>query len=129
MSLRTKLLLILSAIVMGAAVSASMIVYFIACAELEQGAERRLRGEAVLLAELVQRRFDAELRKFEHWAAMPMVIRTALNYKDPELLSAFDHYFSTVITREPYSSIYLINRARQGGRPCKIAFLFFSSMI
>jgi len=110
MSLRTKLLLILSAIVMGAAASASMIVYIIARAELEQGAERRLRGDAVMLAELVQRRFDAELRRFEHWAAMPMVIRTALNYNDPELLSAFDHYFSTVVAREPYSSIYLINR-------------------
>jgi len=65
---------------MGAAVSASMIVYVIACAKLEQGAERHLTGDTVLLAELVQRRFDAELRKFEHWATMPMVIRTALNY-------------------------------------------------
>lgn len=110
MSLRTKLLLILSAIVMGAAVSASMIVYVVARTELEQGAERRLRGDAALLAELVQCRFDAELRKFEHWAAMPMVIRTAVDYNDPELLSAFDRYFSTVVAREPYSSIYLINR-------------------
>ena len=110
MSLRTKLLLILSTIVMGAAVSASLIVYVIARAELEQGAKRQLRGDAVLLAELVQRRFDAELRNFQHWAAMPMVTRTALDYKDPELLSAFHHYFSIVIASEPYSSVYLINR-------------------
>ena len=110
MSLRTKLFLILSAIIMGAVFSMSVILYFIAYAELEQGAEKRLKGDAMLLADLVQRRFNAELRKFEQWAAMPMVIDTALHYNDPDRPSAFDRYFSMVITREPYSSIYLINR-------------------
>ena len=42
---------------------------------------------------------------------MPLVIRTALDEKNPALLSAFDHYFSMVVSREPYSSIFLINRA------------------
>lgn len=109
MSLRTKLFLILSAIVIVTAVSESMIVYNSAGTKLEQEAERRLQEKSALLAHLVQRRFDAELRKFEHWAAMPLVVRTALDHNDPELISAFDSYFSTVVSREPYSSIYLIN--------------------
>jgi len=110
MHLRTKLLLFLSVIIIAATMSASTGVYMTACAELEKEAKIRLKDSTALLAELVQRRFDAELRKFEHWAAMPMVIRTALDYKNPQLLSTFGSYFSAIVSMEPYTSIYLINR-------------------
>ncbi len=94
---------------MGVAVSASFIVYSVACSELEQEANGRLMETAALLAESVQLQFNAELRKFEHWAAMPLVAQTALDYNNPKLLSAFDEYFSGVVSKEPYSSIYLIS--------------------
>lgn len=109
MSLRTKLLLILSIIVMLTAVSTSMIVYRIAGVELEQGAKKRLQETGSLVSNLVQYRFDAELRKFEYWAAMPLVVQTALDDTNPELIAGFDDYFSIVVNRESYSSIYLIN--------------------
>ena len=111
MTLRIKLLFILSAIVVGAAVLASTIVYDSACDELEQAAERQLKEDVALLAQLVQLRFESELRKFEYWAAMPLVIQTALKCDDSELVDAFRDYFASVVSREAYSSIFMINRA------------------
>ena len=109
MNLRTKLFLILSTVVMATALSASMVVYHIAGSRLEQNTERRMRQGTLLVSELLQRRFDTELRKFKHWAAMPLVRKTALDYKNPELVAAFDNYFSAVVEQESYTSIYLIN--------------------
>jgi PAS domain S-box-containing protein len=108
MRLRTKLLLILSIVGTAAALAGSTVVYLKACEKLEQAAEVRLQKAADLLAESVQRRFDAELRKFEHWADMPLVVQTALHPDNPELTAAFERYFSSVVAREPYSSVYLI---------------------
>lgn len=108
MSLRTKLILILTCIVIAAALTSSTMVYLFAAGELEQRAKRRLMGNADLLAKSIQLRFDAELRKFEYWAATPLVINTAHDNKNPKVLSEFEKYFSTVVAREPYSSVYLI---------------------
>lgn len=69
MSLRTKLILILTCIVIAAVLCSSTLVYLFAASELEQRAQRRLLDTAALLAESIQFRFDAELRKFEYWAA------------------------------------------------------------
>jgi PAS domain S-box-containing protein len=108
MSLRTKLILILTCIVIAAALCSSTLVYLFASNELELRAKRRLVGTAALLAKSIQLRFDAELRKFEYWAATPLVINTARDYENPNATSAFDQYFSAVVAREPYSSVYLI---------------------
>lgn len=108
MSLRTKLILILTCIVILAALSSSTLVYLFASSELELRAKRRLLGTAVLMAKSIQLRLDAELRKFEYWAASPLVINTAQDYANPKTATAFDEYFSTVVAREPYSSVYLI---------------------
>ena len=113
MNLRTKFTLVLSTIVVGAALVVSMIIFGIAYTKLEQAAEKRLTGRATLLAELVQRRFNTELRRFKLWAAMPLVVNTALDNQNPDLLLAFDRYFSTVVDSEPYSSIYIISRERE----------------
>ncbi|MCB2227882.1 MAG: histidine kinase [Desulfarculaceae bacterium] len=110
MSLRTKLILLLTSIVIAVALTSSSLVYLFASERLEQRAKQRLAGTAVLLAEAIQLRFDTELRKFEYWAAMPLVSNTVLHYKDPKTRAAFDKYFSAVVTREPYSSIYLIDK-------------------
>ena len=110
MSLRTKLILILTSIVIVVALTSSSLVYLFASERLEQRAKQRLAGTAVLLAEAIQLRFDTELRKFEYWAAMPLVSNTVLHYKDPKTQAAFDKYFSNVVAREPYSSIYLIDK-------------------
>ena len=108
MSLRTKLILILPSIIIAVALASSALVYLFASNELEQRAKRRLMGTAVLVAESMQLRFNAELRKFEYWAATPLVIDTARDCTNPEMLSAFAKYFSTVVAREPYSSVNLI---------------------
>lgn len=108
MSLRTKLILILTCIVIVAALCSSTLVYLFASSELELRAKRRLMSTAVLMAKSIQLRFDAELRKFEYWAAMPLVINTAWNHGNPKRAAAFDEYFSAVVAREPYSSVYLI---------------------
>jgi PAS domain S-box-containing protein len=108
MSLRTKLILILTCIVAAAALCSSTLVYLFASSELEVRAKRRLMGTAVLMAKSIQLRLNAELRKFEYWAATPLVINTARDYENPKTASAFDEYFSTVVAREPYSSVYLI---------------------
>lgn len=108
MSLRTKLILILTCIVIAASLCSSALVYLFAAGELEQRAERRLAGTAVLIAQSLQLRLNAELRKFEYWAATPLVINTARDYRNPKMLSVFDEYFSTVVAREPYSAVYLI---------------------
>ncbi|KIX12722.1 histidine kinase [Dethiosulfatarculus sandiegensis] len=111
MRLRTKLILILPTIVIAASLISSALMYLFASNELEWRAKRRLMGTAVLVAESIQLRFDTELRKFEYWAAMPLVVNTARNYKNTRLLSEFDDYFSAVVAREPYSSIYLIHKS------------------
>jgi PAS domain S-box-containing protein len=108
MSLRTKLILIMTCIVIAAALCSSTLVYLFASSELELRAKRRLMGTAVLLAKSIQLRLNAELRKFEYWAATPLVINAAWDYGNPKTASAFDEYFSTVVSREPYSSIFLI---------------------
>ena len=108
MSLRTKLILILTSVVIATALASSTLVYLFASSRLEQRAKQRLMGTAVLLAEAIQLQFNTELRKFEYWAAMPLVSNTVLHYKDPKTQAAFDKYFSAVVAREPYSSIYLI---------------------
>jgi PAS domain S-box-containing protein len=108
MSLKTKLILILTCIVIAAEFCSSALVYLFASSELEQRAERRLLGTAVLLAKSIQLRLNAELRKFEYWAATPLVINTARDYGNPKTASVFDEYFSIVVAREPYSSVYLI---------------------
>ena len=110
MGLRTKLTLILTSIVVAAALISSGLIYLVASSELEQRAKQRLKGTAVLLTEAIQLRFDTELRKFEYWANMPLVVNTALDYTSPKNLSAFDEYFSAVVARETYSSVYLINK-------------------
>ena len=101
----------MSTIVVGAAVLASSIVYNSACVELEKAAENRLTEDVTLLVQLVQLRIEAELRKFEHWAAMPLVVQTALNYNDPDQAKAFKDYFFSVVKREPYSTVFIVNRA------------------
>ena len=108
MKLRTKLILILTSIVIVVALTSSALVYLFASDRLEQRAKQRLIGTAVLLTEAIQLRFDTELRKFEYWAATPLVIDTAWDYKNPKTVSAFDQYFSAVVAREPYSSVNLI---------------------
>jgi len=108
MNLRTKLTIILTGIVITAALASSTMVYLFAARELEQRARQRLKNTAAIMAEFFQRRFDTELSKFEYWAAMPLVIKTAQDCKNPRLLSAFREYFSTVVRRESYSSINLI---------------------
>jgi len=110
MGLRTKLILILTSIVIVVALASSTLLYLFASSRLEQRAKQRLMGTAVLLTETIQLRFNTELRKFEHWASMPLVINTALDYQNPKTLAAFDKYFSAVVAREPYHSVYLIDR-------------------
>ena len=111
MSLRKKLILILSVLVIGAALLVSSIVYLVAQAELEKAAEVQLQQSASLLAEIVQRRFDAELRKFEYWAAMPLVVNMAMDTKNDKLRAFFESYFSNVIKGEPYTTIFLVDLA------------------
>ena len=110
MSLRTKLVLILTCIVIAAALCSSTLLYLFAASELEERAQRRLLGTAVIVAKSIQLKFDAELRKFEYWAATPLVINTTRDYTNPKMLSAFEDYFATVVAREPYSSVYLIHK-------------------
>ena len=109
MNLRKKLIFIISVLVIGAALLASSIVYLVAQSELEQTAEVQLQQSASLLAEIVQHRFNAELRELEYWAAMPLVVNTAQDAKNDKLLAAFELYFSRVIKSEPYTSVYLID--------------------
>ena len=108
MSLRTKLIIILTGIVITAALASSTMVYLFAASELEQRAKWRLMNTAAIMAEFFQQRFDTELSKFEYWAAMPLVINTARDCKNPRLVSAFSDYFSTVVRRESYTSVNLI---------------------
>ena len=110
MSLRTKLILMMTSIIIGAALCSSALVYLFAAGELEQRARQRLLGTAALLTKAIQLRFDTELRKFEYWAAMPLVINTELDYRNPKTLAEFEGYFSAVVAREPYSAVYLINK-------------------
>ncbi len=110
MNLRTKLILILTVIVIITSMTASMIIYFKASSELEERAKHRLTSTAVLLAESIQIYLNSNLRKLEYWADMPLVINTALSYKHSQAQENFQAYFSSIIDREPYSSIYLIHR-------------------
>ncbi len=110
MSLRTKLILILTAIVIGAVLTASMILYLAASTELVEKAEHRLRDTAELLAEMAQLHLNADQRKLEYWANTPLVVKTALEYEDPGVRQEFDTYFSAVVDREPYSSIFLLHK-------------------
>jgi PAS domain S-box-containing protein len=111
MRLRLKLLLIHGAVILGGMTVTLVVLEKMADRALRRSAERRLRQSAALLAEQGQKRIAVELSTLESWAAMPLVVQTAADDRNPELLAAFAEYFKKETTRGRRYSVYLISRA------------------
>lgn len=110
MRLRVKLLLIYGAVILGGTAAALFVLGDVAGEALRRSAERRLQQSTGLLAEQGEKHVGSELARLESWAAMPVVVRTALDEGNPERAEAFTGYFRGVVKRERRYSIYMFDR-------------------
>ena len=96
--------------ILGGIAAALFVLGRVAGDALRRSAEVRLRQSAGLLAEQGDKRVGAELSRLESWAAMPVVVRTALDEGDPHRADGFTGYFQGVVKRERRYSVYMFDR-------------------